>query len=119
MKSILNIFRKEFNSFFASPAAWLFLGGFLIVNLFIFFWANAFFARNIADMKPLFQWMPVLLVFFGGGADDAQLVGGTPRGHPGKPANQPGVSIAVDFREIPRGTRSGSHGIAVDLAATR
>jgi len=63
MKSILNIFRKEFNSFFASPAAWLFLGSFLLVNLFIFFWANAFFARNIADMKPLFQWMPILLVF--------------------------------------------------------
>jgi ABC-2 type transport system permease protein len=63
MKSLLNIFRKEFNGFFASPAAWLFLGGFLIVNLFIFFWAEAFFARNIADMKPLFQWMPILLIF--------------------------------------------------------
>ena len=63
MKSIINIFRKEFNSFFASPAAWLFLGGFLVVNLFLFFWADAFFARNIADMKPLFQWMPVLLIF--------------------------------------------------------
>ena len=63
MKSIQSIFYKEFNSFFASPAAWLFLGGFLVVNLFIFFWADAFFARNIADMKPLFQWMPVLLIF--------------------------------------------------------
>ena len=63
MKSILSVFRKEFNSFFASPAAWLFLGSFLIVNLFIFFWAEAFFARNIADMKPLFQWMPILLIF--------------------------------------------------------
>lgn len=63
MKSIMTVFHKEFNSFFASPAAWLFLGGFLVVNLFIFFWADAFFARNIADMKPLFQWMPVLLIF--------------------------------------------------------
>ena len=63
MRSTLSIFRKEFNSFFASPAAWLFLGGFLILSLFIFFWAEAFFARNIADMKPLFQWMPILLIF--------------------------------------------------------
>lgn len=57
------VFRKEFNGFFASPAAWLFLGTFLAVNLFIFFWAEAFFARNLADVKPLFEWMPVLLIF--------------------------------------------------------
>jgi len=63
MRNVCQIFSKEFNSFFASPAAWLFLGTFLIVNLFIFFWAEAFFARNIADLKPLFQWMPVLLIF--------------------------------------------------------
>ncbi|MEZ5535596.1 MAG: Gldg family protein [Thiolinea sp.] len=63
MKAILSVCRKEFNSFFASPAAWLFLGAFLIVNLFIFFWAETFFARNIADLKPLFQWMPVLMIF--------------------------------------------------------
>lgn len=63
MHNIWQVFRKEFNSFFASPAAWLFLGAFLIVNLFIFFWAEAFFARNIADLKPLFEWMPVLLIF--------------------------------------------------------
>lgn len=63
MKSIMKIFHKEFNSFFDSPAAWLFLGAFLVSSLFIFFWAEAFFARNIADMKPLFQWMPILLIF--------------------------------------------------------
>lgn len=63
MHNIRQVFGKEFNSFFASPAAWLFLGAFLIVNLFVFFWGEAFFARNIADMKPLFQWMPILLIF--------------------------------------------------------
>ncbi len=63
MRSIITVFRKEFNSFFASPAAWLFLGMFLIVNLFVFFWGEAFFARNIADLKPLFTWMPILLIF--------------------------------------------------------
>lgn len=63
MDKFMAIFRKEFNTFFASPAAWLFLGTFLAVNLFIFFWAEAFFARNLADLKPLFTWMPVLLIF--------------------------------------------------------
>jgi len=62
-KAIVEVCRKEFNSFFASPAAWLFLGAFLAVNLFVFFWPEAFFARNIADLKPLFQWMPILLIF--------------------------------------------------------
>ncbi len=63
MKAIAEVCRKEFNSFFASPAAWLFLAAFLVVNLFVFFWAEAFFARNIADVKLLFQWMPILLIF--------------------------------------------------------
>ncbi|WP_456387844.1 Gldg family protein [Desulfolithobacter sp.] len=63
MRNIRIVFIKEFNSFFASPAAWLFLGSFLLVNLFLFFWAEAFFARNIADLQPLFKWMPVLLIF--------------------------------------------------------
>jgi ABC-2 type transport system permease protein len=60
---ILRVARKEFRGFFASPAAFLFLGAFLGVTLFVFFWVDAFFARNIADVRPLFQWMPVLLIF--------------------------------------------------------
>ena len=67
MKSAFwKIVRKEFDGFFASPAAWLFVGGFLAATLFIFFWAEGFFARNIADLKPLFEWMPVLLIFLVG-----------------------------------------------------
>ena len=49
--------RKEFRSFFATPAAYLFLGAFLAVTLFVFFWVETFFARNIADVRPLFQWL--------------------------------------------------------------
>jgi len=63
MHEIQRIARKEFNGFFASPAAFLFLGAFLAVTLFVFFWVETFFARNIADVRPLFQWMPVLLIF--------------------------------------------------------
>ncbi len=63
MHNIKNIARKEFASFFSTPAAFIFFGAFLAVNLFVFFWVETFFSRNIADMRPLFQWMPVLLIF--------------------------------------------------------
>jgi len=63
MNTILRIARKEFNSFFATPVAFIFFGTFLAVTLFIFFWVDTFFARNIADVRPLFNWMPILLIF--------------------------------------------------------
>jgi gliding motility-associated transport system permease protein/gliding motility-associatede transport system auxiliary component len=59
----LRVARKELSAFFSSPVAYIFLGSFLLVSLFVFFWADAFFARNIADVRPLFEWMPVLLIF--------------------------------------------------------
>ncbi|HFD40645.1 MAG TPA: ABC transporter permease, partial [Anaerolineae bacterium] len=43
--------------------ALIFIGAFLVVTLFTFFWVDAFFARNIADVRPLFRWMPILLLF--------------------------------------------------------
>jgi ABC-type uncharacterized transport system involved in gliding motility auxiliary subunit/ABC-type transport system involved in multi-copper enzyme maturation permease subunit len=55
--------RKELGLFFASPVAWLFLGGFASVCLFVVFWIESYFARNVADARPLFEWMPLLLVF--------------------------------------------------------
>lgn len=57
------IAQKEISLFFASPVSYLFLGGFLAVVLFMFFWGEAFFARNIADVRPLFNAMPLLLIF--------------------------------------------------------
>jgi ABC-2 type transport system permease protein len=41
----------------------IFLGAFLAVTLFVFFWVETFFARNIADVRPLFEWIPLLLIF--------------------------------------------------------
>jgi len=63
MHNILRIARKEFAGFFSSPTAFIFLGAFLAVTLFVFFWVETFFARNIADVRPLFEWMPLLLIF--------------------------------------------------------
>ena len=51
---------KELTLFFASPVGYLFLGAFLAFTLFVFFWVEAFFARNVADVRPMFEWMPVL-----------------------------------------------------------
>lgn len=61
--TISRIARKEIALFFSSPIAYLFLAAFAGVTLFTFFWAEAFFARNIADVRPLFEWMPLLLIF--------------------------------------------------------
>ncbi len=63
LRDVRAVARKELSGFFASPAAFLFLGAFLGVTLFVFFWVDTFFARNLADVRPLFQWMPVLLIF--------------------------------------------------------
>ena len=63
MKPIWSITRKELGAYFGSPTALIFLGIFLVVTLFTFFWVAGFFARGLADIRPLFQWMPLLLIF--------------------------------------------------------
>lgn len=63
-KSLMfRIAKKEITLFFASPIAFLFLAAFAAITLFAFFWGEAFFSRNIADVRPLFEWMPMLLIF--------------------------------------------------------
>ncbi len=63
MSEILQTARKELAGFFGSPVAYIFIGAFLAATLFVFFWVETFFARNIADTRPLFDWMPLLLIF--------------------------------------------------------
>ena len=55
--------RKEMRAYFGSPLAMIFVGVFLVVSFFLFFWVDTFFARNIADIRPLFRWMPIVMVF--------------------------------------------------------
>ncbi len=62
MKQVLAITRKELQGYFGSPMALIFVGTFLAITLFSFFWVETFFARGIADVRPLFRWMPVLMV---------------------------------------------------------
>jgi ABC-2 type transport system permease protein len=63
VKQALTITRKELEGYFGSPMALIFVGVFLAVTLFSFFWVDTFFARGIADVRPLFRWMPVLMIF--------------------------------------------------------
>jgi ABC-2 type transport system permease protein len=63
MSQILSITRKELKAYFGSPMATIFVGTFLLSVLFSFFWKETFFARNIADIRPLFLWMPILMIF--------------------------------------------------------
>ncbi len=63
MSTILTIARKELRAYFLSPVAVIFLAVFLLVTLFVFFTSSRFFARSIADVRPLFEWLPVLLIF--------------------------------------------------------
>lgn len=60
--NVMRIAHKEIALFFASPIAYLFIGAFAAITLFVFFWFEAFFARNIADVRPMFEWMPLLLI---------------------------------------------------------
>jgi ABC-2 type transport system permease protein len=63
MRHIWSIAAKELRGFFHSPVALIFLATFLGVVLFTFFWVDAFFARGLADVRPMFDWLPLLLIF--------------------------------------------------------
>jgi ABC-2 type transport system permease protein len=63
MRRIWVLARKELSAYFGTPMALIFVGAFLAITLLSFFWVETFFARNIADVRPLFRWMPVLLLF--------------------------------------------------------
>jgi ABC-2 type transport system permease protein len=62
LPEMMLVARREFRAFFASAAAWLFLAAWLVTTLFVFFWVEAFFARNLADVRPLFTWLPRLMI---------------------------------------------------------
>jgi ABC-2 type transport system permease protein len=63
MGNIAAIARKELRGYFQSAVALIFLAAFLGVVAFTFFWVEKFFTRNIADVRPMFDWLPLLLVF--------------------------------------------------------
>ncbi|HVV82529.1 MAG TPA: Gldg family protein [Kofleriaceae bacterium] len=56
------VVKKELRGYFNSAVAVVFLAAFLGFALYTFFWQEKFFARGLADLRPLFEWMPKLLI---------------------------------------------------------
>ncbi len=59
---IWTVVKKELRGYFNSAIAVIFLAAFLAVTLYTFFWREKFFARGLADLRPLFEWLPKLLI---------------------------------------------------------
>lgn len=59
---IWTVAKKELRGYFNSAIAVIFLAAFLVVAFYTFFWREQFFARGLADLRPLFEWMPKLLI---------------------------------------------------------
>ncbi|MYD44827.1 MAG: ABC transporter permease subunit [Gammaproteobacteria bacterium] len=62
-ETLFAVVTKELRLFFSSPIGYLFIAAYLGLTLFVFFWVETFFARNISDVRPMFEWLPVLLIF--------------------------------------------------------
>lgn len=63
MKHVLSIAKKELRGYFLSPVALIFLGAFLFLSMATVFVFKGFFARGVADVRPLFSLLPVYLIF--------------------------------------------------------
>lgn len=63
MSKIFTLMKKELWGYFATPTALIFLTTYLGISLFSFFWLGQFFTRNIADLRPLFEMMPLVMIF--------------------------------------------------------
>ncbi len=64
MRSTWVIAKREFRSFFDSPIAYVAITVFLIITGVLFFLADDFFAANEATLRPLFEWVPLIFVFY-------------------------------------------------------
>ncbi|MEN0067890.1 MAG: Gldg family protein [Myxococcota bacterium] len=62
MSAMFTIAGKELRALFKSAVAVLFLEAFLMMTLFLFFEYSTFFARGLADVRPMFEWLPLLLI---------------------------------------------------------
>ncbi|MDX2078147.1 MAG: Gldg family protein [bacterium] len=63
MKQTISVIRKELDSYFSSPMALIFVSVFLAVTFFTFFWVSNFWLRELADVRPLFISMPLMMIF--------------------------------------------------------
>ncbi|EIJ42582.1 ABC-type transport system involved in cytochrome c biogenesis, permease component [Beggiatoa alba B18LD] len=57
------VFKREFNSYFATPIAYIFIIIFLFLSGIFTFYLGNFFARGQADLQPFFMFHPWLYLF--------------------------------------------------------
>jgi ABC-2 type transport system permease protein len=62
MQSILTIFKKEFQTFFLSPIAYVFITVYLMATSFLYF--QGFFIVNQAEMRQYFDLLPWIFLIF-------------------------------------------------------
>ena len=63
MRNIITIFKRELNSYFATPVAYVFIVIFLIMSGALTFYLGNFYERGQADLIPFFQFHPWLYLF--------------------------------------------------------
>lgn len=62
MSIVKSIFRKELSGYFNTPLAYIVLTVFIVLSNFLFF--RSFFLINQADMRPWFNMLPWIYLFF-------------------------------------------------------
>ncbi|MBS1214598.1 MAG: transporter permease [Proteobacteria bacterium] len=63
MNPILTLFRRELQSYFASPLAYVFIVIFLLLSGSFTFYLGGFYERGQADLAPFFEFHPWLYLF--------------------------------------------------------
>ena len=64
MRNTLIVAWKEFRTFFQTPIGWVILFFFTLLGGLLFFAAGRFFLQREASMRGLFEWLPILFLFY-------------------------------------------------------
>lgn len=62
MNGTISVFKRELSGYFATPVAYVFIVGFLLLAGIFTFYIGGFFERGQADLKPFFMFHPWLYV---------------------------------------------------------